>query len=54
MELLIRWIISLVTWSFFGWLAWKALSRSLERSEIRKIMCEMGRDSALVVTWAWT
>ena len=46
MELLIRWIISLiVTWSFFGWLAWKALSRVSNEVRIIKIMCEMGRDS---------
>ena len=55
MELLIRWIISLVTWSFFGWLAWKALSRSLERSEDPVKLCVKWVGTlALVVTWAWT
>ncbi len=55
MELLIRWIIGLATLSFFGWLAWKALSRSLERSEDPVKLCvKWAGTLALVVTWAWT
>jgi len=55
MELLIRWIIGLATWSFFGWLAWKALSRSLERSEDPVKLCvKWAGTLALAVAWAWT